>query len=161
MDIYLQPMEKAQMHAFYQEFEYDPDTFSDHTTPGAYVYEEGRVDALFEKHSASGKPHFAVIYDGEVVGDVYFKHIDRAKKQCELGIHLKNDRFKNKGIGTKAEILALEYAFQTLGMETVLADALIKNTRSCHVLEKAGFTKTNMDDKFCYFKCEKEKWYKR
>ena len=161
MEIYLQPMTHEQMQAFYKEFEYDADTFDGSTQPQKYVYEKGRVDAIYEKHKAAGKLHFAIMRSDEVIGDVYFKHFDYATTCCELSIHLKNDSVKNRGYGTKAEILALEYAFQVLGIKTVYADALIKNTRSCHVLKKAGFKQTHTDEQYCYFRCDKESWSRK
>ena len=72
-----------------------------------------------------------------------------------MGISLQHDGYKNKGYGTKAESLALNYAFAELGMETVFADALINNRRSQHVLEKVGFMKTHQDDSFQYYRCDK------
>ncbi|MBQ5868939.1 MAG: GNAT family N-acetyltransferase, partial [Lachnospiraceae bacterium] len=50
-----------------------------------------------------------------------------------------NDKFKGKGYGTKAEQLAIAYAFDELKMKKVNADVIHKNKRSQHVLEKVGF----------------------
>ena len=52
--------------------------------------------------------------------------------------YLQNDSVKGRGYGTAAERLALKYAFDTLGMDAVNADTVIKNTRSQHVLEEKG-----------------------
>ena len=68
-----------------------------------------------------------------------YTNLDSEKGYCTLSIHMKNNSVKNRGFGTQAEILALEYAFGSLGMETVFADAVHKNKRSQHVLEKVGF----------------------
>ena len=43
---------------------------------------------------------------------------------------MKNDGVKNHGYGTKAEILALDYAFHTLELKTVFADAIHKKTNA-------------------------------
>ena len=72
-----------------------------------------------------------------------------------MSIHLQNDAVKNKGYGTSAEKLALEYSVKVLGMKTVLADALIKNKRSQHVLEKVGFHFVRKDEMFCYYQYQK------
>lgn len=66
-----------------------------------------------------------------------------------------NDSYKNKGYGTAAERLILEYAFRELEMQTVFADALIGNQRSQRVLEKVGFIKTHQDDQFVYYRCDR------
>ena len=55
-------------------------------------------------------------------------------------------------------ILMLKYAFNELGMKTVFADAIIKNTRSQHVLKKVGFLETHKDDTFIYYRCDRDNW---
>lgn len=69
-----------------------------------------------------------------------------------MSIHLQNDAVKGKGYGTQAERLAVQYAFNELGMKTIHADAILKNTRSQHVLEKVGFQLLGEDDAFKYYR---------
>ena len=85
--------------------------------------------------------HLAIMHGIVPVGEVILKNIDPNQRCCTLGIHLRNDSAKNKGYGTAAEILALQYAFHKLQCETVYEDAIHKNLRSQHVLEKVGFVK--------------------
>ena len=73
-----------------------------------------------------------------------------------MGIHLRDDSVKEKGYGTLAERLILQYAFEELEMIAVNADAVLKNTRSQHVLEKVGFQYVREDDVFKYYRCEKK-----
>ena len=103
---------------------------------------------------------FFVLLESEVIGELALKHIDFEKKECELSIHLQNDSVKNKGYGSAAERLALAYAFENLGMESVLADSVLKNTRSQHVLEKVGFVLIGVDDTFKYYRCDKNAFKK-
>ncbi len=143
MDIRLVPMTREYMHAFFQGLVYDPDIFLDLS-----LYEKAKqggyspqaVDALFDRHSGQkDRLSFAVLQGENVIGQVDLKHIDPVAKTCELSIHLQSDGVKNKGYGTQAEKLAIAYAFETLGMDRILADTVTKNTRSQHVLEKLGF----------------------
>lgn len=67
-----------------------------------------------------------------------------------------NDSVKGQGIGTIAEQLILDYATDQLGMKTVYADSILKNTRSQRVLEKVGFALIGIDDTFKYYKFEKK-----
>ena len=60
-----------------------------------------------------------------------------------------------KVIGTAAERLAVEYAFERMNMSTVFADTIHKNERSAHVLEKAGFRFVSKDDMFRYYRIDK------
>jgi RimJ/RimL family protein N-acetyltransferase len=73
-----------------------------------------------------GREHLAIMHGIVPVGEVILKNIDPNQRCCTLGIHLRNS-VKNKGYGTAAEILALQYAFHKLQCETVYTDAIHKN----------------------------------
>ena len=88
-------------------------------------------------------------------GEIILKNLDPEHKHCTVGISMQCDRYKNRGYGTQAEYLALDYAFGELGMETVYADSLIQNLRSQHVLQKVGFREIRRDDSFVYYECKK------
>lgn len=151
--IRISKMTKAQMHEFFKEFTYDPATFAEQSELTPYVYDQQSVDAYYERHKAQGKLHFAILRADAVIGDLYLKHIDYDKRTCELGIHMVNDRVKNKGYGTKSIQLLLSYAFTELEMEKVFADCLITNPRSQRALIKAGFRVMNRDETNIYYVC--------
>lgn len=67
---------------------------------------------------------------------------------------MQNDAVKAREYGTEAEGLALKYAFTVMGMDTVHADTVIKNTRSQHVLEKVGFQFVREENGFRFYRCE-------
>ena len=78
------------------------------------------------------------------------------RKLCHaLYQHWQNDAVKGKGYGTQAERLAVRYAFEKLGMKVIHADAILKNTRSQHVLEKVGFCFVGQDGAFKYYRMER------
>ena len=163
-EVRLEPMIRELFHELWMGFEYDPDLFMDmelYEKCRSYRYDAEKVDAHFDKRTAAADSlTFAVMLGVYVIGEVVLKHIDREEKHCELGIHLISDAFKNKGYGTKAEELAVEYAFGELGMDTVLADCIEKNRRSRHVLEKLGFEYLYEKEGFLYYRLEKAKWNK-
>ena len=128
--ISLQTMTKEFCRTYMREFVADPCLFQDPSKYKLYTYKESDCDAYFQRHQSLGRIHTAVMLDMEPIGEVILKSIDHKEKCCTLSISMKNDTFKNKGYGTHAEILALEYAFETLAMETVYADALKTNERS-------------------------------
>ena len=161
MSIYLYKMTRSLMRSFFQEFAYDPDTFHDSETCDDYHCSQAAADAFYDKHNRSDRVHFAIMQGNTVIGDLYLKNINQQSKNCTLSIHMKNDSVKNKGYGSCAEYLALNYAFDELGLETVNADALIKNKRSRHVLEKVGFLQVGSDEKTAYYSCEKSNWSKQ
>lgn len=51
--------------------------------------------------------------------------------------------------------MAVKIAFDELGMAAVNADTVMKNTRSQHVLEKAGFRFVGEDGTFKYYRIER------
>ena len=144
-------------HEFYKEFQNDPAIYADMSKFSEFVYSPAWADAYFERQQEKGRLLFAVVVDEQMVGEVKLHSIDREKKECALGIHLRNDSVKGKGYGTQAEKLAVQYAFDSLGMEAVNADAILKNTRSQHVLEKAGFHYVREDGNYKYYRTERTK----
>ena len=154
--IRLRPMDRTLLHEYYKGFVMDADLFMDMSRFRAYTYAPERVDAYFDKlRSQKDRVDFLILLDEKPIGEIALKHIDETAKQCELSIHLQNDSVKNQGYGTQAERLILNYAFQTLGMETVIADSVLKNMRSQHTLEKVGFQETGRDETFVYYKISK------
>lgn len=158
-NIRLCKMTKELCRAYHQDFAFDPDIFMDMTHFSTYHYSQQHADAHWQRQHDLRREHLAILLNDTVIGEIVLKNIDQEKKCCTLGIHLVNDSVKNKGFGTRAEILALQYAFNQLEMNTVFADAILKNTRSQHVLTKVGFEETHADDSFRYYRCDKASWY--
>ena len=161
MNIELQPMTRERMHEMYRGFTLDPDIFMDMELYEAnkdMEYNPQKVDALFDMRNAEeGSIAFAVMLDNAVIGEVGLRHADPDTKECELTVHLQNDSVKNKGYGTQAEILAISYAFDQLGMERIFAESLVKNTRSQHILEKLGFEYAGEEDGFKQYYLKRKK----
>lgn len=157
-ELTLRIMTRDLCHRYFQEFQVDMDLFADKSKYQPYVYDRTECNTYFDRYVRLGRVHMAIMLGEEPIGELILKNIDKAKGACEMGISMKTDSFKNQGYGTRAEILALEYAFFELKMETVCADALLKNTRSQHVLKKIGFLETHRDDRFVYFRCDKHTW---
>lgn len=155
MNIRLCSMTKDLCRTYMQGFIVDPALFADPSAYKPYVYEESACDAYFERHRQLGRIHLAILAQDHAIGEIILKKIDWDRKHCTMGISMQCDRYKNRGYGTQAEILALDYAFGELGMHTVYADALLGNLRSQHVLKKVGFIETHRDDSFVYFECRK------
>ena len=146
------PMTREMCHTFYKDFQNDPAIGHYYE----YVYSAENVDRYFENNSVPDRRLFAIMVGDQVVGECKLKEIDMDKRECRLGIHLQDDAVKEKGYGTQAERLILNYAFEEMGMLVVNADAAQKNTRSQHVMEKVGFRYVREDDDFKYYRCERD-----
>lgn len=147
---------RERLHDYYKGFVSDPDLFMDMSRFVHYRYDPARIDAYFDARKPSAdRRDFMILKDFAAIGELSLKHIDWDAGTCELSIHLQNDSVKNKGYGTIAERLALQYAFEALGLNTVLAGSTLKNKRSQHVLETVGFSFVRADDTFRYYRCER------
>lgn len=155
-NIYLCIMTKELCHKFYKNFENDPDIFMDMDSFSKYKYNKTAVDRYFDSKQDKNRILFAIMKDDDPIGELQLKNIDRSSKECTLSIHMQNDSVKGHGYGTYAEELALKYAFEDLGMDAVNADAIVKNTRSQHVLEKIGFKYIKEENGFKYYRIERE-----
>lgn len=138
LEITLKPMTAKMYHAFFQEYENDMDLYLDKNDYFEYVYEKSKVDAYIQRQIDLNRQPFAIMYGDEMVGElkIYDIVID---KSATLGITMKNRNYKDKGFGTRAEQLAVEYVFYQLNIPVLNADCILTNTRSQHVLEKVGF----------------------
>lgn len=157
--IKLVPMTRELWHNFYKNYKNDPDIFAENFHE--FSYDEDRVNDEFSKQMKdSTRVIFAICLDNSSfpIGALKLKYIDKQKKECSMGISLVNDTVKNKGYGTEAEKLALQYAFEELGMNVVKADAILKNKRSQHVMEKVGFQYVGEDEMFRYYRYHIDKF---
>lgn len=149
MELSLQDVTLPLMHEYYRGFQSDPDIIMDLSKFEAYRYDPAVAEARYHAlNSAADRKDFFIMLNGKPVGELCLKHIDKERKQAELSIHLQNDSIKNRGVGTRAEQLLLAYAFDVMHLELVLADAVLKNTRSQRVLEKVGFKFVRQDGIF-------------
>lgn len=155
MEIELKRMTREMCRELYSGWENDEAIYMDMSLFRPYVYTQEKADAYFDKRQEPSRVLLAITLDDRVIGEVQLKNIDRDRKECELSIHLQCDAYKGRGYGTRAERLAVSYAFDVLGMNAVNADTVLKNTRSAHVLEKAGFRFLRQEGIFRYYRIEK------
>lgn len=153
--ISIAPVTLPLLDEYYRGFQTDPVLFMDESRFFEYEYSSEKVSAYYKKLASDpDRRDFMIMLGARPIGEIALKHIDRKKRECELSIHLQNDSVKNRGFGSEAERLALEFAFNELGMKAVNAGCVLKNGRSMHVLEKLGFRKTGQDETFAYYRLE-------
>ena len=153
--IYLLPMTAEMYHEYFKEYENDLDLYIDKEAYVSYSYDEDKVNQYIQRQIDLNRKNFAIMCGDEMVGELVVKNIE-ANKCATLGIAMKNVQYKDKGYGTKAELLAIDYVFHELDIPTIYADSILSNTRSQHVLEKVGFKLTGEDEQFKYYRIDKE-----
>ncbi len=154
-EVYLLPMTAEMYHEYFKKYENDLDLYIDKGTWEAYVYEEEKVNRYIQRQIDLERKAFAIMCGDEMVGELIIKNIEEGKC-ATLGLAMKNVQYKDKGYGTKAELLAIDYVFHELDIPTLYADSIMSNTRSQHVLEKVGFCLTGEDETFKYYRIDRK-----
>ena len=145
----------AQMyHEYFKEYQNDLDLFIDKEAYTTYSYEEEKVNQYIQRQIELKRKVFAIMFGDEMVGELVIKNIEE-HKCVTMGLAMKNATYKDKGFGTKAEQLAIEYVFNDLDIPVLYADSILSNKRSQHVLEKVGFRLIKEEGDFRYYCIER------
>ncbi|MDF2942875.1 MAG: hypothetical protein K0S01_1733 [Herbinix sp.] len=80
--------------------------------------------------------------DSNPVGEMNFRITNNI---AEIGIKICNCTYQEKGHGSKAIKLLIEYLFLDKKVQKIVLDTNLKNTRAQHVYEKIGFTKVRVN----------------
>ena len=148
-EIKLESMTTELAHKLFIDFKNDEMLFKDKKDFKEYVYDEIKVNNYVQNKEKDGYILLAILYKEDVIGEIRFKGIEDSCS--EIGIILKNDRYKNKGIGTIALTKALDYAKDNLKLNKIVAKILKTNKRSLHIFEKIGFIFYDEDEHFDKF----------
>lgn len=153
-EVYLLPMTAELYHEYFKEYQNDLDLYIDKNAYTTYIYDEEKVNRYIQRQIDLNRKSFAIMYNDEMVGELIIKNIEE-HKCATMGIAMKNAKYKDRGFGTKAEQLAIEYAFHELDIPVLYADSILSNTRSQHVLEKVGFRLIKEEGDFKYYCIER------
>ena len=77
---------------------------------------------------------------GRGVGSVYLRDIDMENSQAEYGIFIGEEDARGKGYGKEAARLALQHAFDMMGLARVILRVYADNASAIASYERAGFT---------------------
>lgn len=152
--VYLLPMTAEMYHEYFKEYQNDPDLYIDKRAYTPYAYEEEKVNRYIQRQIDFKRKVFAIMHKDEMVGELVIKNIVE-HRSATMGLALKNAGYKDRGFGTKAEQLAIQYVFKDLDIPVLYADSILSNTRSQHVLEKVGFTLIKEEGDFKYYCIER------
>lgn len=82
----------------------------------------------------------AMIFNGELVGNIGFNSISQSLKKVEVGYWLSED-FQGKGIVANALRYLIDFAFTSLNMDKVQISVATQNLPSQKVCERLGFAR--------------------
>ena len=81
--------------------------------------------------------HWAIIYNGEIIGAISAWAINEQNCNCEVGYNIGYD-YWNKGIMTEALSAVIQYLFEEVNMHRILAKHDVYNPASGKVMQKCG-----------------------
>ena len=86
----------------------------------------------------SQKP-YAILYEGEHVGNCGFKHLDAVTRSGELWIYIGSSEMRGRGIGYSALCLLLCEGVQKLGLEKIQVHVAENNQSARKLYLRASF----------------------
>lgn len=108
---------------------------------GAYLFPEDRWDMFYKKmvQPTDGKNFYCLIYTirDKAIGEVSFHGYDSGAKAARVNIKI-HHRYRNKGYGTEALRLFLEYYFFEFGGESIIDNA-VKTESAKKIFKNVGF----------------------
>ncbi|MGE6541506.1 GNAT family N-acetyltransferase [Bacillus luti] len=139
--VYLRPIKKEDMRNFYkavqdEELRYMTGTRNTFTMEQLYKHYE----QITNDHT---RYDFAIclLNSDELLGDLSILEIDQTNQKAGFRIALHNTNYLNKGYGTEATKLALQFTFEELKLNRLQLEVFSHNTRGIKAYEKVGFKK--------------------
>lgn len=100
--------------------------------------EPNEADDIARWIGAENAVHFLPSLDDEPIGHAWLFRIDRSAGRAELGYWIAPEH-QGEGYGTEAAERVVEYAFEDLGCNRVIARVYEGNEASARILEGLGF----------------------
>ncbi|MDP5172799.1 MAG: GNAT family N-acetyltransferase [Bacteroidia bacterium] len=93
----------------------------------------------FEDGSPESGRCYAIIWEGEAIGQVNYHQIHLPDRSTELDIILPFEKHTGHGIGQEAMALLSDYLFNYLAVTRINIELLAQNKRAIHSCERSGY----------------------
>ncbi|MDV2682805.1 GNAT family protein [Alkalihalophilus lindianensis] len=137
--VYLRTIKKKDLESLYQAIQ-DEEIRYMTGTRSAFSMEQ--LSEYYQRiMSDETRYDFSICLTGteELIGDLSILEIDEENKKAGFRIALHHTNHFNKGYGTEALQLALQFAFDTLNLNRLQLEVFSHNVRGIKSYEKAGF----------------------
>ena len=110
-----------------------------------YIFSLEREKEALEKLSKEGY-NFSIVSlsKDELIGSCGLSEVNHINRTAEAGIFIGDKNYWNKGYGTEAMNLLLDYAFNLLNLNSVFLRVHSFNKRAIKCYEKCGFKEIGM-----------------
>ena len=94
----------------------------------------------FEEH-INDEAAFSIVRleDDEMIGRISLEKVNHTNRTATLGIFIGDKDSRNKGLGTEAIKLILDYGFNYMNLNNIMLDVLDVNARAIACYKKCGF----------------------
>ena len=99
----------------------------------------GEKKYLEENSSPEATFVIVTIEDNKMIGTVSLEDINNINRTATLGIFIGDQDYRDKGYGTEAIKLILEYGFKYMNLNNIKLDLMAFNIRALKCYEKCGF----------------------
>ena len=99
----------------------------------------GQQERWFEATVTSANVYFTIRKGSTPIGLIHLDRFDTDKKTAYAGLFIGSEEFEGTGIAFKASVALLEYAFETLELETVYAKVHEDNKVAIAYNKNLGF----------------------
>ncbi len=136
--IYLSPRNSEDVELFTEwlnDFE-----ITDYTGRSAMLTTLAGEKKYLEENSSPEATFVIVTIEGDkMIGTVSLEDINNINRTATLGIFIGDKDYRDKGYGTEAIKLILEYGFKYMNLNNIKLDLMAFNTRALKCYEKCGF----------------------
>jgi RimJ/RimL family protein N-acetyltransferase len=100
----------------------------------------GEEKKWLEEFSSKNHNYAIVLHNGDImIGNIGFIDIDNISRTGTVGLFIGDKEYHNKGYGTEALKLILNYAFKTLNLNNAMLCVHSNNERGIACYKKVGF----------------------
>jgi [ribosomal protein S5]-alanine N-acetyltransferase len=109
-----------------------------------------RIAEILTQSALGGRANWTIRVDGVLAGDISLHSIQRGPVHTANVGYMVDAAFRGRGVATAAVRLVVARAFCGLGLHRLDAGAMPSNLGSQRVLEKAGFTRVGVLERFLF-----------
>ena len=138
--VYLAALEREHCRKLGENSEYD---FENPAEPLHIGYSLEEAEKWYDEIQKDSGKHIRLgifMLDGTIIGDIGLQNIDWKNRKCDIGVGFSKLEHRNKGYGSEAVALILEYAFYNMGLVRIEASTQDLNISAQKSLEKLGFS---------------------
>lgn len=147
--IYLSPR-NAEDYEIFAEWLNDPQVADYIGRSGKIMTNQEEKEFLEQNNNPEATFSIIDINNDRIVGSVGIEYIDHVNRSGTLGIFIGDKDYRDKGYGTEAIKLILEYGFKYLNLKNINLDLVSVNERAYRCYQKCGFKEYGRRRR-CYF----------